>query len=216
MKYCIVENGAFVKRVGDEQIDWDATHSCTPSALTPDEKILFGVVEFVESAQPVYDPVTHSVAEIAPSIVAGKWTQQWRASALDAATVAANVANAKISIIRSIDADVDAIYAALLGNREAEYALAEKEATAYRDAGYAGTVPASVQAWATAKTQTATWAADDILAAASGWRAAQAAIRSNRLARKEAARNAADAAALATVQAQWAGFLAVIRAQLGL
>lgn len=122
----------------------------------------------------------------------------------------------KGALANVIDADVDAIYAALLGNREAEYALAEKEATAYRDAGYSGAAPVSVQAWATAKAQTATWATDDILAAAAGWRYAQGLIRSNRLALKEAARNAADSTALAVVQAQWAGFLAAIRQQLGL
>jgi len=126
------------------------------------------------------------------------------------------LAQQKTSLVAKIDADVDSIYAALLGNREAEYTLAEKEATAYRAAGYTGTVPASVQAWSTAKVQTATWATDDILSAAATWRTAQVAIRANRLALKEAARNAVDAAALATVQAQWAWFLAVIKPQLGL
>jgi hypothetical protein len=120
------------------------------------------------------------------------------------------------STLYNIDADVDKIYATLMGNREAEYALAEKEALAYQAAGYTGTVPPSVQAWSAAKAKTATWATDDILAAATGWRTAQGAIRTNRLARKEAARNAVDAAALATVQAQWAGFLAAIKPQLGL
>lgn len=115
-----------------------------------------------------------------------------------------------------IDRDVDAIYAALLGNREAEYTLAEKEALAFQAAGYAGAVPPSVQAWATAKSQTATWATDDILAAATSWRAAQLAIRANRLAGKEAVRKAVDGAALIAALAQWAGFLAVIKPQLGL
>lgn len=115
-----------------------------------------------------------------------------------------------------IDRDVDAIYAALLGNREAEYTLAEKEALAFQAAGYAGAVPPCVQAWATAKSQTATWATDDILAAATLWRTAQLVIRANRLACKEAVRNAVDGAALIAAQAQWAGFLAVIKPQLGL
>jgi hypothetical protein len=115
-----------------------------------------------------------------------------------------------------IDADVDQIYAALLGNREAEYALAEKEALAFQAAGYIGTVPPSVQAWATAKSQTATWAADDILSAAAAWRKAQVAIRATRLLCKEGAKNAVDIAALSTVKAQWASFLAGIKPQLGL
>jgi len=115
-----------------------------------------------------------------------------------------------------IDADVDQIYAALLGNREPEYVLAEKEALAFQAAGYTGTVPPSVQAWATAKSQTATWAADDILSAAASWRQAQIAIRATRLLCKEGAKNSADVAALLTVKAQWASFLAVIKPQLGL
>jgi hypothetical protein len=115
-----------------------------------------------------------------------------------------------------IDTDVDKIYAALLGNREPEYVLAEKEALEFQAAGYTGTVPPSVQAWATAKSQTATWAADDILLAAATWRKAQVAIRATRLLCKEGARNAVDTATLSTVKTQWANFLAAIKPQLGL
>lgn len=118
--------------------------------------------------------------------------------------------------MQKIDADTDALYAAVIGNRAAEYTVAEAEATAFADGGYtADPAPASVASWATAKGWTAQAAADDIIATASAWRTAQAAIRANRLLRKEQARTAADLAALATTRAQWAGFVAAIREKLG-
>ena len=119
------------------------------------------------------------------------------------------------AFILKIDADADAIYAKALGNRETEYAQADSDAKAYKAAGYTGTVPAYVQAWATATGKSATWATDDILATSTAWRTAMAAIRFNRLGRKEDARKAVDMAALEVVKAQWAGFVTAITTQLG-
>lgn len=116
--------------------------------------------------------------------------------------------------VKAIDADADAIYAAALGNREAEYKQAEDEAIAYRTANYSGDVPPYVQAWSSAKRKTAQWAAEDILATALAWRTAQAAIRTNRLACKEAARSATTTEELAPVVAQWHAFVVSITAQL--
>lgn len=118
----------------------------------------------------------------------------------------------RTALIKQIDADADAIYRDVQGNRGNEYALAESDATAFKAAGYTGTAPSSVQSWATAKGQTATWAADDILSTATAWRAAMSAIRANRLARKEQARTATD---LAPVAAAWTAFVVGIRSALG-
>jgi hypothetical protein len=137
---------------------------------------------------------------------------QYVALAMPAGELSALVA----AFILKVDADVDAIYAAAIGNRTTEYTLAEEDAQAYKTAGYAGTVPASVQAWATAKSATATWSADDILATATAWRGAQATIRAARLLRKEEARVAADVGALAVIEAAWAGFVVAIRTSLGI
>ena len=144
-------------------------------------------------------------------------------AAFDAALAGADLnpppplAQLQAAALLKIDADVDAIYAAALGQRQSEYALAESEAAAYKAAGYPATpVPSSVQSWATAKVQTATWAANDILTTASGWRGAQASIRAGRLARKEGARAATSPAALDTVMASWAGFVTAMRGALGL
>jgi len=120
----------------------------------------------------------------------------------------------KADFIAKVDTDADAIYATALGNRETEYAQAEAEAGAYRTAGYSGDVPSYVQAWASAKGKPAQWAADDILATALAWRTAQAAIRTNRLACKEAARSAQDVEALEAVQVRWNAFVAAIINQL--
>jgi len=132
-----------------------------------------------------------------------------------APSLAAQLATASAALVKQIDADTDALYAAVIGNRAAEYTVAEAEATAFAGGEYQGTVPASVASWATAKGWTAQAAADDIIATATAWRTAQAAIRAARLLRKEQARTAADLAALATTRAQWAGFVAAVRAQLG-
>lgn len=119
-------------------------------------------------------------------------------------------------VLTKIDADVDLIYGAVLGNRGPEYDLAEQDATAYKNAGYTGSVPASVASWVAANAgKTAQWAADDILATAAAWRAAQAQIRATRLVSKAAARATADVAGLVPVLTQWAIFVAAARAQLG-
>lgn len=122
----------------------------------------------------------------------------------------------KDRLILKIDTDVDLIISAVVGKREIEYLKAEEHANAYIAANYTGTVPEFVQDWATAKSQTATWAADNIAATATAWRSAQASLRANRLAKKEAARTAADLAALATVETAWNAFVTAIKQQLGI
>jgi hypothetical protein len=122
----------------------------------------------------------------------------------------------RTTLIKQIDVDADAIYQAVQGNRGNEYALAESDAIAFKAGGYVGAAPASVQAWADAKTATAQWAADDILATATAWRAAMSAIRTNRLRCKELARGATTSAGLEQVQTTWAGFTSAIRGQLGI
>ncbi|MES2401884.1 MAG: hypothetical protein V4573_17970 [Pseudomonadota bacterium] len=131
---------------------------------------------------------------------------------------APSLAELKQAAVKRIDADTDALIAAVIGNRASEYERAEAQATAFAAGGYAGPVPACVQSWADAKVAsgwTVQQAADDILATAAAWRPAQEAIRAQRLLRKEQARNVEDAAAVAAVLAQWAGFLVAMKGQLG-
>tara|TARA_R110000868_G_scaffold399397_1_gene673096 strand:+ start:1169 stop:1825 length:657 start_codon:yes stop_codon:yes gene_type:complete len=119
------------------------------------------------------------------------------------------------AFILQVDNDTDSLIKSVIGERGGEYELAENEATAYKAAGYTGTVPSSVQAWATAKGWTATQATDSILTAATGWRTAQAALRAARLLHKEQASVAVDAAELDTIKTQWNDFLAALKTSLG-
>lgn len=132
--------------------------------------------------------------------------------AIAAAEAARVLAVARAAFIHQIDADTDAIYRAVQGDRAMEYLQAEQEAKQFKKDGYTGDVPDSVASWASAKGETATWATDDILTTARGWRQAQSAIRVTRLTCKEQARAATD---LAPVVAQWAGFLVTVKAALG-
>lgn len=116
------------------------------------------------------------------------------------------------ALIRQIDAEADAITYSVQGERALEYLRAEEEAKAFKEANYTGTVPDSVASWASAKGQTATWAADDILTTATGWRQAQSSIRAARLTCKERARVESD---LAPIAAAWAGFAVAIKTALG-
>lgn len=124
-----------------------------------------------------------------------------------------DIAVIRAAMIKQIDADTDVIYGAVQGNRGPEYIRAEAEATAYKQAGYTGTVPPSVSSWANAKGWTATQATDDILATAAGWRSAQESIRATRLLLKEQARTTNDVQAVAV---QWSTFLATIKAALSI
>jgi hypothetical protein len=122
----------------------------------------------------------------------------------------------KTAFIKQVDQDADAIINAVVGSRLSQYQSAESQALAYAAAGYSGVVPPKVQAWATAKNQTATWAADDQIAKATALHDAEDELYANRLLRKEQARNSADVAALDVVKSQWVAFTAALRLQLGL
>lgn len=71
-------------------IEWDANNFCTVEALVKDGKAeQFRVVEFRTAAQPAHDPRTHTVRELAPLPVDGKWTQQWEVVDLSPEQIAA-------------------------------------------------------------------------------------------------------------------------------
>lgn len=121
----------------------------------------------------------------------------------------------RAAISAQIDADVDALYAAVIGNRAAEYEQAEREALAYAAADFAGASPPMVQAWASAKSWTGQQAAQDIITQATAWRGAQTLIRAQRLLRKEQVRTAADDASVHAAVAAWGVALGQIKAALG-
>lgn len=190
------------------ELQADNPNTSFPSDLSAVDLSDFGAAIVEPKAPPAFNSTSENVTEAAPEFVGGKWTQAWTV-----ATASAEERLARVdAFCRKIDADVDVIYAAVQGNRVTEYLIAESDATAYKAAGYAGTVPQSVACWATAKAKTSQWAADDILATAVAWRGAQSNIRAMRLACKETAKAASD---LTAVTAQWAGFLTTVRSALG-
>lgn len=183
-----------------------------PSGITDALITELGLAPLTENDPPAINPLTQRVYRDGCEKVGGAWQYKWAVEALSAPTIAANLAAARGGLLLKIDTDTDAIYRAVQGDRAMEYVLAESDAKAYKAAGYTGTVPDSVASWASAKGQTATWAADDILTTATGWRQAQSSIRATRLACKEQARAAND---VAPVAAQWAAFVAAIKTALG-
>lgn len=127
-----------------------------------------------------------------------------------------DLAPIKSGHILAIDRDVDAIYGAVIGNRQAEYERAEAQALEYSEAGYGGAVPPMVASWAAVKNWTGQQAAEDILEQAALWRGAQEQIRAARLLRKEQVRVADSMASIDAAVASWTAFVAAARAQLGL
>jgi hypothetical protein len=121
----------------------------------------------------------------------------------------------KTDFIVQIDAESDALIRAVIGERASQYEGAEREALAYKTAGYTGTVPPKVQAWATAKNQTPTWAADSQIATAAGWRVAENALYATRLLLKEVSQNATDINTLHGAKSQWFTFMAALKTSLG-
>jgi len=141
-----------------------------------------------------------------------------------AASVATNLAASKAAYILAVKSEAGALTSQVLKGLESEYELAEKEATAYKAAGYPAAtatvpLPGSVKSEINSKaakgvTVTATVACDTILSAATGWRGAQASLRDKRLTTTSAAEVAVDAAALDTLKASWAAFLVELKTQL--
>lgn len=174
--------------------------------------------------RPNYNELTHKVIAATPVLnQLGEYEEAWEIVALTQSEIDAeiqrqssNLAAHKNDLILRIDYEIDAIIAKVIGRRETEYLEAEKQAKFYIDANYSGNVPAFVQSWATAKNQTATWAANDIAATASAWRNAQASMRANRLQHKENARNTANQNDLDTIASSWNAFIVTIKTQLGI
>ena len=119
----------------------------------------------------------------------------------------------RAALALEIDKAADALRLSIVGDplRVEEYRIAREEATAFVAANYSGTVPSSVQSWATAKSWTPKQSADDIMHTAQLWSSALYAIRTIRLTGKEAVRNAADATAANTAYQTALGQLTALK-----
>ena len=176
---------------------------------------------------PVHDAVTQKAQVIAPVLTAlDTWEQRWEVVELydlpadKTAAIAAKLAVDKTAFIISVKSEAGALTSQVLQGLGSEYELAEKEATAYKAAGYPATpIPGSVQSEINSKAAkglaiTATTACDTILAAATGWRNAQASLRDKRLTTVSAAEVAVDGAGLNVIKAQWNEFMVALKLQL--
>lgn len=114
--------------------------------------------------------------------------------------------------------DVDAVTLAAVGQRGEEYKSAEAAARDFSAAGYVGEPVADVSSYAqfnpTGEAQSNRWAADQIIARADAFRAAQTAMRCQRFEAQATMRGAQDTAALAVAVSAWESFIASVRAQL--
>jgi hypothetical protein len=215
MRYVQAKGAKFIRHVSDrEPTVFGENHNIRASRLTPEEAETFGVFKLKLVTPPPHNTLTQTRIDGPALLIGGVWTQNWVIANLPAAEAATILVAAKAAAILQIDTETDSFIRTAIGERVSEYEMAEKEATAYKAAGYPVTVPSSVSAWATAKDWTAKAAADSIIATATNWRSAQSTLRAERLLRKEQARTAVDAAELDAVRAQWAAFLAALTAQM--
>lgn len=116
-------------------------------------------------------------------------------------------------------ADVDAVTRSAVGDRAEEYRDAEAAARGFVAAGYEGAVDESVSSYAqynpTGQEQSNTWAADQIIARADAFRAAQKTMRARRFASQSEIRLADTPEAIEAAVEAWSEFIAGIRAALG-
>jgi len=113
------------------------------------------------------------------------------------------------------DADTDAIYASVIGERGVEYTIAEDEARAFQAGNYAGAVPPMIATYCAGSGMTPQDATDYTLQLADAWRTAMLAIRQQRTATKTAITAATTQDELSTAMTYWDAFVAAMRSQLG-
>ena len=129
--------------------------------------------------------------------------------------IATELAEAKTGAILKLERDTDSLIKEIVGERAFEYELAEKEAIAFKAAGYPeNDVPASVSSDAIANDYSNTIACDLILTMANSWRAIQSSLRAQRLLSKANTKNALTVEELNTIEASWNDSLILIKQQI--
>jgi hypothetical protein len=178
----------------------------------------------IQSPDAVYPKSVITGWQLLEAVVPEGFTPQgytWGGAAVVVKPAPAPDAAAILAATLRIDAQADEIRNAVLGGRTTEYQAAEADAQAFKAAGYSGTVPPGVKSWLDAKTAvgagwTAQQCADDILATAASWRAAQDAIRANRLLRKLQVEAATTQAGIDAALAAWGVFTSAVKVELGI
>lgn len=226
MRYIQASGTTFTRHLSSVQHTvFGPDHFARPRDLTPAEVRAFGVHELKLVTPPSHNPLTQTRTDGPALLTAGVWTQNWVIAPLPALVAAEVLVAAKAAFILQVKAEAGQLTSQVLSGLASEYELAEKEATAYKAAGYPAAtatvpLPGSVKSEINSKaakgvTITATVACDTILTAANGWRNAQASLRDKRLSEVSAATIAVDAAALDTIKASWEAFMVALKTQLG-
>lgn len=223
MRYVQASGATFVRHVIDngEPTVFGENHNTRASKLTPEEATAFGVFKLKLVTPPPHNPLTQTRTDGDALLIDGVWTQNWVIVNMPVAEAATVLNAAKAAFILAVKAEAGQLTTQVLSGLSSEYELAEREAASFKAAGYPATpIPSSVQSEVNSKaakgvTITATAATDTILAAATRWRNAQAELRDNRLTVVSAAEVAVDAAALDSIKAGRATFMAALRSQLG-
>lgn len=179
----------------------DGSIKRTGLKLTGYDKILQGE-RIVKHTYPLVDETLYTVTPVLP--VEGDEVVYSVVYKEEAADIELNRNLVKV------DADVDEIYSLAIGSRGPEYIQAELEAKLFEQNNFQGTPPPYVASWVAATGWTAQAAAQDMLEQAAAWRAAATLIREKRLKAKADLR-----AGVPTAMLVWAGFVSVIKAQLG-
>lgn len=148
------------------------------------------------------------------------WTDTSPELVIDIPPEAVLLSLEKTAFILQVKTEAGTFTQQVLKGLNSEYELVEKEATAYKAAGYPETIPNSVQDEIASKaakgiTINAMVACDAILIASTNWRNAQATLRRNRLTIVSAAEVAVDGTALNDIKARWTDFMASLRTSCG-
>ena len=88
-------------------VEWDSTHYCPASALTPEEAESFRVVPLTVTTMPAYNVMTHRCFRDGCEKFGSEWRYKWTVEALDAPTIAANLQAARTARHTAIRAERD-------------------------------------------------------------------------------------------------------------
>lgn len=124
-------------------VEWDSTHYCPASKLTPDEASYFNVFPLYATDPPTYDPLTQICIRDGCELVGDQWQYKWRVDDLPAEQVAINQANAYTAKLAAFDAALTAHLDATAQSRRYDNRI-----TCAVRAGYTGPFQAEGQAFA--------------------------------------------------------------------
>ena len=93
-------------------VEWDATHFCPASALTPEEADYFRVVPLQETEAPTYDPLTQSCVRDGGEFVGEQWRYRWRIDTLSPEQIAVKQAEKAAADAQLIRDKIEQLWAA--------------------------------------------------------------------------------------------------------